>query len=71
MTWTILFTPYGARLKEMRRLLHQEFGQYSIDQYKAFQVTACRELLKKLAQSPKGFMQDIRLCVFLTVFSYS
>ena len=48
----------------MRRLLHQEFGQDSIDQYKAFQVTACRELLKKLAQSPKGFMQDIRLCVF-------
>ncbi|KAK7687277.1 hypothetical protein QCA50_009782 [Cerrena zonata] len=63
LTWSTLLSPYGHRLKEMRRLLHQEFGVETVKEYQTIQIVACREMLRQLALCPEGFMEHIRTSI--------
>lgn len=58
--WTLLLTPYGERLKDMRRILHHDFNYDAVKQFRGIELKACHELLRRLVSRPERFMEDIR-----------
>ena len=54
------FTPYGDRWRDMRKTIHQDFNPDAVKRFNDIEVAAVHELLRRLIQSPSGFMEHTR-----------
>ncbi|KAB5590262.1 Cytochrome P450 family protein [Ceratobasidium theobromae] len=58
---SILFTPYGQRLRTYRKLLHHTFNPRATLDFQDLQIDEVRKLMKRLVREPKAFLKHVRL----------
>lgn len=60
---SVLFLPYGQRLKECRRLVHSWVNKHAMPSAYPVQEAGSHKLLGALLDDPARFSEHIRTCV--------
>ena len=63
-SWNIGFLEYGNKWRKRRRLFHQFFNTNAVTNFDDYQRKYTYRFISRLSQTPEGFLDHAKLCVF-------
>lgn len=58
--WALAASGYGERLRDLRKVLHQEFNADAVKRYRVIETQFCYQLLNDIFHEPDRFSYHIR-----------
>ncbi|KAJ3484834.1 hypothetical protein NLI96_g5364 [Meripilus lineatus] len=66
--WALAASGYGERLRDLRKVLHQEFNADAVKRYRVIETQFCYQLLNDIFHEPDRFSYHIRRMIMKAIY---